>query len=704
MSVNQTLLDKYISHVLQLDKLARGQSNKIVRLLNSADDELVEKIATRLVKIEERGYDLGPASTKRLQDMQADLKDLNDAIYKRVHTTLRDELGDLAQYEAKWAGQTISAALPINFKSNIPSATYLKTLVDQSPIDGHLLSSWTDHMSLARQGRVNQAIRLGLVQGETTDQIVRRVAGSKAANYSDGVLNISRQSAQTLVLTSSATVASNARSEVYQRNSNVIKEVRWTATLDTRTSSICQSRDGTAYKIDEAHPKPPAHPRCRSVLVPMTKSFRELGLDKDEVSDGQRASMDGQVPGKTSFGDWIKNQAPERQDEVFGKQRAELFRAGKVDFKDLFAQSGEYKTLDELRRAEGIVPDAPEPEVEVAAEADQPFSPIDRTVTAETIPVQRRLDVQKALTKQLSENAGDLRYLSKPEFRGVTVDHFGKAVFPTGFSDQSVSMLSAMMPDLDAMADAFSIPRLRGMRQTTSAIGNMGDGVLGLNPSYFNGYASKIGNAEGALVQEIEAKRDALQAKMEVVKAKLTDVRAARVAMTEKNEQFYELFVQESELIKEYNALIKPFNKLAKEVTTAKRSTKESVSEWKPGDDISKRPFNTVEYFTGIDRARNVLYHEFGHHVHQMRDKKGPRGRNNIPPIEVELDQIFYRKFRGVTDAHRKASDAQASSYSKTNSKEWFAENFSLYMMGRHDLVDDDVKGLIERLLNDKTR
>lgn len=42
----------------------------------------------------------------------------------------------------------------------------------------------------------------------------------------------------------------------------------------------------------------------------------------------------------------------------------------------------------------------------------------------------------------------------------------------------------------------------------------------------------------------------------------------------------------------------------------------------------------------------------------------------------------------------------QLSKYSMENAYEWFAENFSAYMMGRTDLVDPAIIALIEELLD----
>jgi SPP1 gp7 family putative phage head morphogenesis protein len=205
-------------------------------------------------------------------------------------------------------------------------------------------------MSTNRLARVEKALRIGMVEGQTVDQLVRRIMGTRAGKYKDGILDISRQSARTLALTANSTIANAARKKVYQDNSDLIDKLKWVSTLDSRTSPVCQARDGHLYDLDQPHPTPPAHPRCRSIMIPVTVSFKSLGLNADDYTPQQRASMDGQVPGNTTFGDWLKNQPVDRVEEIMGKGRANIFLNGKMDFKDFFNSDDEYYTLDELKK------------------------------------------------------------------------------------------------------------------------------------------------------------------------------------------------------------------------------------------------------------------------------------------------------------------------------------------------------------------
>lgn len=121
----------------------------------------------------------------------------------------------------------------------------------------------------------------------------------------------------------------------------------------------CRLRDGKQYTntghrpIGHSYPwlggPGRAHWRCRSVGVPVTKSFRDLGIDIDELSPGTRASMDGQVPADTTYGQWLKRQSAARQDDVLGPTRGALFRRGGLTIDKFADERGRELTLAELR-------------------------------------------------------------------------------------------------------------------------------------------------------------------------------------------------------------------------------------------------------------------------------------------------------------------------------------------------------------------
>lgn len=346
MSVNEQLRDSAIRHAAYLAKYGEGLAEKVLELLNEVDDDLVAKLAAGLAT------DLGE---KRIRQLLEEISVLNSEVYGKTYDLLNGELTDQASLSAEYEAKSLNDAVGIPaLRATLPQPAKLAVLATTSPIDGYLLKSWTDQMDANRLGRVEKAIRLGITQGETIDQIVRRIKGTKANGYRDGILDISRRSAKSLAITANATVAAKAREETHKANSDIIAQVMWLATLDSRTSPICQSRDGHTWDLNEPHPTTPAHIRCRSILIPVTKRFDELGIPRKEISKTTRASMDGQVPAKTTYPDWLQKQSNERQDDILGKARADLFRSGKLDFKDLYRQDGSFRSLDELRAKLGL--------------------------------------------------------------------------------------------------------------------------------------------------------------------------------------------------------------------------------------------------------------------------------------------------------------------------------------------------------------
>lgn len=348
-TVNGRLQDMAIRHAYDAQRYSRGLAANIVALLNSADQALLDKLALRLVRITERGLDTGPATTKRINQMLADLRVINSAVYKKVAASLTDELVEFAGVEAEFQASSLVKALPIQIATTVPAPALLRSLVTTSPMEGHLLKSWTDGMEVGRMQRIEAEIRMGMVAGESTDKIVQRLRGTRANGYADGILQKSRRSAQTVVRTATGHISNVAAQATWEANSNVVKGWQFLATFDSRTTVTCAGLSGQVFPIGKG-PMPPRHPNCRSHSLPVTKSYREMGLDLDDVPPGDRASMDGQVAGDLRFDDWLTKKGNKMQDQILGPTRAQLFRDGKLKLADLIRDDGSVLTLEQLRK------------------------------------------------------------------------------------------------------------------------------------------------------------------------------------------------------------------------------------------------------------------------------------------------------------------------------------------------------------------
>jgi hypothetical protein len=122
---------------------------------------------------------------------------------------------------------------------------------------------------------------------------------------------------------------------------------------------------------------------------------------------------------------------------------------------------------------------------------------------------------------------------------------------------------------------------------------------------------------------------------------------------------------------------------------------------WKYGDKIENRPKSVKFYLKdNFDKFRSTMYHEFGHHIHQMKyitpTTKDMLGRvigdrGFIPEIEEKVRKI-------VRTEKRKSGLIGNSTYGDTNPEEWFAEQFSAYSLGLADKVHPEFKKLIKEI------
>ena len=150
--------------------------------------------------------------------------------------------------------------------------------------------------------RIRRKIILGMRRGWDSRRIGREI--HKA-------LDMPRFAAERIARTETQRVANAIQDRVYRDNADILKGVRYMATLDLRTCPVCGPDDGRLFAVNGPRPRLPRHPNCRCAYAPVTKSWRELGIDVDELPPATRASMDGQVPARRTYRQWAAAQTHE---------------------------------------------------------------------------------------------------------------------------------------------------------------------------------------------------------------------------------------------------------------------------------------------------------------------------------------------------------------------------------------------------------
>jgi len=360
VSVNARLLDAAVDHEVDLRRYSAGVVRRLTAVLNRSDARLSAQLAEALMRIEPSQF-----TVERLEALLKSTRALqtNAEAYRAVFEQLREEMEGLAEVEALAQRQALTKAVPAVVQATFPvagvSSEQVYAAALSRPFQGRLLKGWAANVEASRMTLIRNAIRVGFVEGQTTAEIIKGIRGTRALNYADGLLNRPRRELAAVVQTALSHTAQTARREFVKANKDLVKAVQWVSTLDSKTTPECAIRDGLEYDAETLEPighsipwlEGPGrlHFNCRSTDVPVTKSWRELGFDVDEIGAGTRASMDGQVPAEMNFGQWLLKQSPERQDEVLGPARGRLLRSQGLKLPDFYDGKGQPLSLPELR-------------------------------------------------------------------------------------------------------------------------------------------------------------------------------------------------------------------------------------------------------------------------------------------------------------------------------------------------------------------
>lgn len=350
MNANEKLLDESIRHQIDLQHYSNGVVHRIIGLLNNLDKKLYADLTLALENLSQTGF-----NAERLESLLGSVRAINAAAYGLVARELTEELRTFSQYESSYQAQALASVTPIQVHVASISADQAFAAAYAQPFriskDGAVpMAQYLEGLTSDRAKMIRDAVSLGFVDGETTDSIVRRIKGTKARNYEDGLMAAPRRHLEGMVRTATNHLSNVTRQKTFEANSDIVKSWIFLATLDGRTSITCASLSGKTFPVGLG-PVPPRHINCRSIATPVLKSLKEItGLDIEDFKPTERASMDGVLPADTTFTGWLRSKPAGFQDGVLGSTRGKLFRANEIDVDSFTNRKGVVYSLDDLRK------------------------------------------------------------------------------------------------------------------------------------------------------------------------------------------------------------------------------------------------------------------------------------------------------------------------------------------------------------------
>lgn len=243
------------------------------------------------------------------------MKQLENAS-SRVHISRLESLQlQLQQHIEKLYGSQINAVERL-MKETYQS-TYLHTAfeiqsafsigftmhaIDETKLTKIISKPWTaDSQTFSSKIWRDKQLLVNTLHTELTQSIARGQAPDKVITSISKKLNTSRKNAGRLVMTESAFFSASAQKETFSELN--VERYEIVATLDSKTSYICQSMDGKIFKMSEFEPgvtANPFHPYCRTTTVPYFE---------DDYSQRIARGQDGKVyfiDSKIKYPEWEK--------------------------------------------------------------------------------------------------------------------------------------------------------------------------------------------------------------------------------------------------------------------------------------------------------------------------------------------------------------------------------------------------------------
>jgi len=341
-SVNQQIADGLVRQQIQAGRVETTLRREVLEHLAILESDILAALTsadpTQFVLLSRRRREVDAL-------MRQDIDPLVQERYSRIAALLDAALMRLARHEAGAIETIINSTADEQIVEEQPSERQLRAGVVNGifpsaakPTDlATVAADWWTRAGESLSQRISDSLTTGVALEENLVDLTRRVRGTAATAFADGLMAKGRSDAQRLLATQTTNAVNESRMAVGDRNPQRLMAVHQSI-LDSRTSYICLGRNGLRYSLPDHEPinhaipylsGPPYHPNCRSIMTIV-------------VRDG------GPVAQETTA-QWLRRQGAAFQDEVLGPTRAKMFRDDRLSPRDLLAAtSGRPLTLEEL--------------------------------------------------------------------------------------------------------------------------------------------------------------------------------------------------------------------------------------------------------------------------------------------------------------------------------------------------------------------
>jgi len=365
------MLIRFIAAEYDLEKYTVRTLKRISKAVKKAEDEMYDFIMYK-------GSSIKDYAEERLLAVLDELSDLTIGIQNEITGDIAKTYGEVGAKSYIDTNNILSFDGEVSgFKTVGLSSNQLSQFALKTKVGGDLLNNWvTKSFDIKTKGIIREEILTGRLKGESTRKIIDRL---------NETLDITKRELTTLTRTYIQSANVNAQKDVFKKNKDIVIALKWSATLEggqkktgRGTCLRCAFLDGQKFnngskKSNLPDPPPcPLHPNCRCILVPVTPTFKDLGLDIEEIDDAYRVYYErGKITkegkrlysniGKgnqakileTGFhqGDyksWFIDRPDVYQRNTLGPVRYDLWKSKKISLDDLVTNKGDLVPIKDL--------------------------------------------------------------------------------------------------------------------------------------------------------------------------------------------------------------------------------------------------------------------------------------------------------------------------------------------------------------------
>lgn len=351
----------------QLDQFEAGALKEVLKSVEQARKEILRELGKP-----KKYADIDSWADSRNEELLKELDELTVGVKNQLGADVT-ELAEISYTKSLEVHNDIFSvggkAHNINLLQYAPDQ--IKAFLAE-PVGGLLLKDWVNETyDYPLQQKLKTEMMAGMFRGQGYKALDRRI-NELLGEAAENTITMTR------TWVHSANVA--AQHNVMKANADIMAGWKWSSVLENGNfgtgRGICltclglDARD-EIYPIDGGPPLP-AHPRCRCLRKPATKSWRDLGIPIDDLEDelrpySVRGKIDpltgklvrgnvdlggkpiisaGQVAGgMNGFFDLLDEDV---QRQTLGPRRWELWKAGILDLKDLVDKNGRLRLVKEI--------------------------------------------------------------------------------------------------------------------------------------------------------------------------------------------------------------------------------------------------------------------------------------------------------------------------------------------------------------------